>query len=471
MKKNSKHQSHKNMKSIIRTMTFGGLMAAALGISAQNTNSGYFLDGYTYRYQMNPAFGGDKNFVSMPALGNLNIAVNGNLSLSNIIYDLNGNTVLFTNPGISTAEALGKFHDKNIIGSNIKVNVLSAGFKAFGGFNTVSINARANVNAIVPKTFFELAKEGVSNRTYDISDLSAKATGYAEIAFNHSRDIKPVPGLRVGAAFKVLIGMANLDARFNEADLTLGTDSWTARTNADVYANFGKLQFEHDVNKQGREYVSGVNFDGDGSIGPNGFGLAFDLGATYKWRKDFTFSLALLDLGWVSFSDTKYATTDGTQTVDTDAYTFNADGDASNSFSNEWKRLRDNFGNLYQLNDKGIVGSRSVALGATLNIGVDYALPVYRKLHFGLLSSTRIQGKYTWTEARLSANIAPVKCFSADVNVAAGTFGASMGWLLSFHHTGFNFFLGMDHMLGKLAKQGVPMNSNASLNLGINFPF
>lgn len=459
------------MKSIIRTLAFGGFIAAAFGSVAQNTNSGYFLDGYTYRYQMNPAFGGEKNFVSMPALGNLNLAVRGNLHLSSVIYSLNGRTVLFTNPGIGAADALGRFHDRNRIGSNIKVNVLSAGFKAFGGFNAVSINARANVNAIVPKAFFELAKEGISNRTYNIRDLRAQATGYAEIALNHSRDISRIPGLRVGGAVKVLLGMANLDAYFNEADLTLGTDAWTARTNADIYANFGKLQYEHDVNKQGREYVSGVNMDGEGSIGPNGFGLAFDLGASYNWNKDFTFSLAVLDLGWLTFSDTKYASTCGTQTINTDAYTFNADGDAPNSFSSEWKRLRDNFSDLYQLNDMGVTGSRTIGLGATLNVGVDYALPMYRKLHFGLLSSTRIQGKYTWTEARLSANIAPVKCFSADVNVAGGTYGASMGWILSFHHTGFNMFVGMDHVLGKLAKPGVPLSSNASVNFGMNFPF
>lgn len=32
-------------------------------------------------------------------------------------------------------------------------------------------------------------------------------------------------------------------------------------------------------------------------------------------------------------------------------------------------------------------------------------------------------------------------------------------------------FLGMDHTLGKLAKQGLPLSSNAAVNLGINFPF
>lgn len=446
------------------------MTAAVMGATAQNTNSGYFLDGYTYRYQLNPAFGGDKGFVSMPALGNINVGVNGNLHLNSVIYSRGGRTMLFTNPEITAAEVMGKLHDKNRLNASLRLNVLSVGFKAFGGFNAISINARSSVNMQVPKSFFELAKEGITNRTYTIDNLRARALGYAEIGLNHSREIPQVSGLRVGMSMKFLVGMANLDAYFNHADLTLGKDEWIARTDADVYANFGKLQFEHKINDQGRKYVSGVNFDGDGGIKPNGFGMAFDLGATYQWR-DFNFSLALLDLGWISFRDTKHASTDGLQTVNTDAYIFSADGDAANSFSNEWDRLREGLDNLYQLNDKGDAGSRSVSPGATLNVGVDYTLPVYRNLHFGLLSSTRFQGSYTWTEMRLSANVAPVKFFSADANVAIGTFGTSFGWLMSIHPKGFNLFVGMDHTIGKLAKQGVPLNSNASVNLGINFPF
>ena len=187
-----------------------------------------------------------------------------------------------------------------------------------------------------------------------------------------------------------------------------------------MYANVGGLQFEHDVNNEGREYVSGVNTDGSGSVGPNGFGMAFDLGATYRWR-DFNFSLAVLDLGWISFSDTEYASTNGTRRVDTDAYTFNVNDDAPNSFDKEWDRLSDDFGALYQFTDNGDIGTRATALAATLNVVLDYELPYYRKLRFGFLSSTRIAGRYSWSEARISANVAPVKCFSADANVAFGT--------------------------------------------------
>ncbi|MDE6286833.1 MAG: hypothetical protein K2L99_07560 [Muribaculaceae bacterium] len=458
------------MKKIARYIACATVAACAMAATAQNTNSAYFLDNYTYRYQLNPAMGNDKGFVAMPGLGNLNVAMRGNLHLRDVLYNVDGRTCLFTNPGVGVQEAMDGFSNKNRLGVDLRENIISVGFKAFKGYNTVTLGARASASVAVPRALFSLAKEGATNDTYDIHNLGAAATGYAELALNHSHDIKAVPGLRVGASMKFLLPFAGVDARFHKAELALGTESWTAVTNADVYVNLPDFQFETDRNKQGREYVSGLNFDGTGGVKPQGFGMAFDLGATYKWR-DFTFSAALLDLGWMGYTGSRYASTQGDRTVDTDAFTFDSDGDAPNSFSKEWDRLVDNIEDLYQMSDLGDGHSRTAAMHATLNLGADYELPSYRKLHFGLLSSTRLAGRYTWTEMRLSANVHPVKCFSAGLNFAAGTFGASFGWIANVHLTGFNFFVGMDHVPGKVAKQGAPLSSNASFNLGMNFPF
>lgn len=466
------------MKTSFRYIGACALLAAcaAAPASAQNTYSGFFLDNYDYRFEMNPAFGNEKSFVSFPVMGNLNTAVRGTLHLTDILYYRDGKTVLFTNPSVSVKEAMSNFEAKNRIGTDWKIGLMSIGFKGWGGYNTVAINANVGIHASLPKSFFSLAKEGISNKTYSIEDMRANGLAYAEIALGHSRDITQVPGLRVGASLKFLIGMANISADFKNAKLTLGEDNWTAQTNAEIYANIGGFQYQTDTSdpKPGeapREYVSGADFDGPGSIGPNGFGMAVDLGASYKWN-DFTFSLGLLDVGAISFRNTQYATTNGLKTFETDAFTFSANEDADNSFSHAWENMRSDIDKLYQLDNEGNIGNRSVWLPTTLNIGVEYEFPYYRNLHFGLLNSTRIQGPYTWTQFRLSANVAPVKVFSADVNVACGTYGWAFGWMLNIHSTGFNLFVGMDHTLSKLAKPGIfPLNSNADLNFGINFPF
>lgn len=450
------------MKKSIKKALAGLAIISCGTVSAQNTYSGYFLENYTYRYEMNPAFGNENGFVSMPALGNLNIAMRGNLHLNNVLYNVDGKTVLFTNPGVPMS-AVNKFKNTNLLGTNEKINIMSAGFKAFGGYNTVSIGARVNVNLGVPKAFFQLAKEGIENKTYDIKNLTANANAFAQIALNHSRDINQVTGLRVGAALKFYIGGGNIDAYFNRAELELGEDSWNAITNANIYASINGFKYKTKINeKTGHEYVSGADLNFNGL---NGFGMGFDLGAQYKWN-DFEFSLAILDLGFISWGKTQWASTNGDRMVQTRDYVFNA-----SDLGDGWDQLKEGIEDIYQLSDNGELSSRTRAMAATLNIGVGYEFPLYRPLKFGFLSSTSINGRYTWSQARFSANVAPVKWFSAGANLEASTYGCGFGWIINFYTKGINFFCGMDHTMGKLAKQGVPLNSNASVNLGLNFPF
>ena len=106
-----------------------------------------------------------------------------------------------------------------------------------------------------------------------------------------------------------------------------------------------------------------------------------------------------------------------------------------------------------------------------MTAGAQYSLPVYRRLKFGLMNTTRINGDFSWTEFRLSADVQPVKCFSAGVNIAEGTFGFKFGGIINIKAPGFNLFVATDCIPGKLAKQYAPLNSNLNVNFGLNFPF
>lgn len=454
--------------NIYKSIILGTVCAAvSMPAMAQNTRSGYFLEDYTYRFELNTAYGNSHNFIAVPVLGNVNMAMNGTLGVSDVLYNVNGRTTTFLNPEISASEALGNIGSHPRIGADIKMTLLAAGFKAWGGYNTVSVNARTSMDIQLPKSVFSLLKEGVANKTYDIADLGAFANVYAEIALGHSRKINDK--WRVGATLKFLVGGGYLDATLNKAQLSLGENDWSIVANGDIEANIKGLKYKTKENdRTHHRYVNGADIDG---LGINGFGVAVDLGATYKPARDWTVSAAILDLGFISWNNNMLASTNGDKCFNTDRYTFNADDTQDNSFSKEWDKIRDDISSIYELEDMGDTGGKTRMLGATMNIGVEYTLPVYRKLTFGLLNTTRIQGRYSWTDFRLSANVSPVKCFNAGVNMTAGTYGIGFGWLLNLHAKRFNFFLGMDRTLGKVAKQFVPLNSNASVNLGINVPF
>lgn len=455
------------MKQYITKAVVALSIVAGLQASAQNTRSGYFLEDYTYRYEMNPAFANSRGFVAMPGLANVNFGVSGTLGLDNVLYNVNGRTTTFLNPLISADEALKNIKDVNRIGTDFKINILSFGFKAFNGYNTISINARGGLGLKLPGDVFSLLKEGVANKTYHIANLDAYARAFAEVSFGHSRQL--TSEWRVGANFKVLVGAANATVNLRKADLTLGTDSWTITTDGEANINMKGFEYKTKLSENtGNMYVNDVDVDG---MGVGGFGIAFDLGAVYTpaFLPDWEFSAALLDLGFISWSNNMLATTNGEKTFNTDKYTFNVDDDAVNSFDNEWDIIKDDLSTLYELENAGDTGSKTTGIGATMNLGAKYTLPVYKPVSFGLLNTTRIHGKFSWTDFRLSANYVPCKVFDMGVNMSMGTFGAGFGWIANLHCPGFNFFVGMDRTMGKLAKQGVPLNSNASVNLGMTF--
>ena len=454
------------MKKIYTKIVALTMVLAPIGTIAQNLESGFFTEGYLYRHEMNPAIENNRHYVAMPFLGNINMGMSGNIGIKDVLFYRNGRTVLYTNPQVTASEVMDGICNRNRINSDFKIQLLGAGFKAWGGYNTIGINIRGNESTIIPRSIFDITKNGLKNQTYDISDLNAHAHSYVEIALGHSRKIDEK--WRVGGKFKFLLGAGNVDANVNKGTITLGENGYVADIDAELKGNISGLSYKTKASEHnpGRMIMNGMDISG---YKISGLGAAFDLGAEYKINDDWRVMASITDLGFISWKNTQLAATHGT--VNTNDYIFNVDKDAEHSFSNEGEKLGDKLAELYELEDKGDVGRRTTMLGATMYIGGEYVAPFYRKLTFGLLNTTRINGIYSWTNFRLSANVAPAKCFSAGVNFAIGTYGTSFGWIMSVHPKGFNLFLGMDHTIGKLAKQGIPLSSNTEFNMGINFPF
>ncbi|MBO5780009.1 MAG: hypothetical protein J6R27_02745 [Muribaculaceae bacterium] len=454
---------------LYKSLAIGVIALSSFAAAAQNSYSGYFIENNLYRHTLNPAFGHDYGYVSMPVLGDFNLALRGNLNLTDILYSVDGRTTTFMSPKVSAEQAMSNFEANNRLNFATNLRLLTIAFKGIGGYNTIEIGARANFGASLPKEIFSFLKEGISNQVYDISDISARANTYAEIALGHSHNIGEK--FRVGAKMKFLVGAANIDARLNKAHLALHEDNWQILANATINSSLKGLSYttEYDSDSR-REYVDGFAIDSN-QLGVAGFGLAFDLGATYQITKDLQVSAALLDLGFIAWNNNIEASTNGDQEFNTNAYEFSFNGDSDYSFDSQFEKMGEDITRLYQLSNNGDKGSRTTSLATTLNVGVEYALPVYRNLKFGLVNTTRFAGVFTATEFRLSANIQPAKAFSAGINLAAGTYGVGFGWIINVCPKGFNLFVAMDNTVTKLAKQYVPLNSNAAFNVGINFPF
>ncbi|MDD6978524.1 MAG: DUF5723 family protein [Prevotellaceae bacterium] len=466
------------MKYINKYMALGLLSICSLHAKAQQLNSAYFTNDYKFRHTMNPAYGNEQNYVSMPGFGNVNVSLMGNFGYEDVIFDnpmfpstSKDRLTTFMNPYISTPDALKGFNsgDNKILG-DVSITVLSAGFKGFGGYNTIELNARTSFGMSLPYELFEFAKN-TGNRTYNIGNISANGQAFAELAFGHSRQINEK--LRVGAKVKLLFGAGRGDVNIDNVKADLAADDkWTVSGHAKSEVSVKGFTYkteEKEYKEEGRgtyQYVNDVDVDG---AGLGGFGLAFDLGGVYKINNDFTVSAALLDLGFIKWSNNMVAVNGGEEFVFNGFHDVAVNEDHGGStMSMQGDKYSDQLADFANLQDKGDEGGRTTGIGATLNLGCEYTLPVYRKITFGVLSSTRFRGDYSWTEARVSANWTPLKWIDGGVNMAFGSYRNSFGWVVNFHPKGYNFYVGMDHTLGKVSKEFIPLNSNAAVSVGMS---
>lgn len=457
------------MKNLNKYLAVAVMVGAATGVSAQALNSGYFLDGYLFKHQLNPALESDKAYFSIPVLGNINIGTRGNIGLGNFLYPTaNGGLTTFMNSSISAEEFLNGLSTNNKLAMNLDMSILSAGFRAWGGFNTIDIGLRSHTALNIPKDMLEFMKVGQSGPTtvYDMGDMGMSSANYVEVALGHSRQI--TDKLRVGAKVKFLLGGMYADMSLKNTHVTLSENEWIVSANGEMnIAAKGMTVPEKDG---GLVDFDNIEYD---SPGLSGFGLGIDLGATYEVIDNLTVSAAIKDLGFIGWSNNTYASTNN------EAWRFDgfenltfSDDKEEDKLENQLDALGDEFEDYANLHRRSTGEKLSKALAATLVVGAEYALPMYDKLSFGLLSTTRFNGPYTWSEGRLSANVSPLSWLEGGVNVAVSSFGTSAGWILNLHPKGFSIFLGMDCLVGKVNPQFIPVNNaNASFSCGFNVTF
>ena len=461
------------------------VLAFGSNAMAQYLRSGYFLDGMTYRHQINPAFMGESNYVNMPlfVLGNFNVGLQGNIGVNDFLYKYGQNgypLTTFMNPMVDRDEFLNNLHDMNHLNMNLNMPIISFGFQKWGGFNTFGVNLRTDAHVNLPYGLFDFMKTGMigeGSSHYEVDDLTVRANSYVEVALGHAREVIE-DRLTVGAKVKFLLGAANVDARIDNMDITMGQDQWLIKADGYVDGSLKGAYFTHKEPEEGdtrRDEVDGIEVE---SPGLGGFGLAFDFGAEYKmddFVEGLSLSASLTDLGFIRWNN-------GISARMGSEYTFNGfehpvviDPDENNpadqlgDIDNQIEQIGDDLEEFIKLYDDGAKTSRTTKLAATMNIGAEYEFPFYRKLTFGFLSSTYFNKPFTWTEARFSANVSPVKWFEAAVTYGVGTFGSSLGWVLNFHPNGFNVFIASDCMITKVTPQYVPVgNANMNLNIGFN---
>ena len=399
-------------KLIISLAAFSAISAAA----QEAPRTAYFLDGYSYRHELNPAFAGERNYISIPALANIDLSLFSNVGVNTFLYKTQPGSqyklTTFMSPTVDANTFLNKLGNNNHINGNFDFTLLSTGFRAFKGFNTITIGVNAGMGVDLPKDFFRFMKLGQTgpDTHYHFDDLRLQASATAEIALGHSHKINDK--LNVGAKVKVLLGVGNATAHLKNMDVKFGHDQWQIKADGEVMLSGGSGLYVPTKEEAGKEIknpgdanlISWGDIDYD-KFGLSGFGLGFDLGATYQLLPDLQLSAAINDLGFMNWSNAITGRTgEGTWTFDgfdNIAVDSSQPNYEETKLDEQLDRLWDDLQEVINIHrEKNGEGSYTKALHATLRLGAEYKMPFYKNLTGGFLFSSHFAGISSWTEGR-----------------------------------------------------------------------
>lgn len=425
------------------------IIAGTVLSSAAQVRTAYFMEGTTFRSQFNPAFAPTQGYVNFPlvGLGGINVNLDGTLSVGDVIKRRpDGKLATILSGAFSQAEALsGISKGLNSLNANTNINLIGFGnyTKNHKNFWSVGINMHVEAAGDIPYDVFLLAKEFDQSKKYDFSKLNVFAQSYIDLGFNYSMPV--TDKLYVGARAKFLVGLARANARIPDYTLDLNEDNWRF-----------SAQVEGDIYMKGVEMPEGGTIDelnvNTKKTGPAGYGFAIDLGATYDVLENLQVSLAVNDIGFISWGSGSHLALDeeglNFSGMDITIRKNPATGNVTTSTEGADLSLKDT--DLYVTNVGK--GRNTSALRATINAGVEYEMWNHW-VGFGLLYHARMGLYKSSHNITASVNFHPRHWFTFTPSYTFNNNrGGALGLALNFSPRGFNFFLGTDLLLSKLER-------------------
>ena len=456
-----KHVFNKSLMAV-------SLLLMTASASAQSASSGYFVEGFSQRYQLNPAFSADRPlFLAIPGVSNIQMEATSTVGISNFLFESTskpGMLTTFMSPDVDTRQFLDKLPDVTQFNVGLNMDILSLGIGGENGFTSFNIKLKNREQISMPKELFSFMKASFANGNYLIEDININTTSYLETSLTHAHRIND--NLNIGVGLKFLVGVAYADINIDEIDARLHGDEWLVKSNGTLKGSIPAVEYKLDPETQtfdGVETVDEIN----ANIVPKSYGFAVDLGAEYDFKdlvEGLKVSAAITDIGFINWSNLNTFATNNNEYVKFEGFNnYDIDGDNGEETLDQ---ITDDFNDMVKLYQTGSVnGKEKVMLDATFRLGAEYALPFVDWISFGELFTYRT-GLWPYAESRTSICLSPCGWFDMTGNAVLSSMGSSMGLLFNLHPRGINFFLAIDKLKAEFNPQFIPLH-----DFGLNFSF
>ena len=455
---------------VLRIFFFVLISVLSTNTYSQQINTNYFIDNNPRRQDFNPAFKPKSDyFISLPIVGMTQFVLgNNSLTISDLVYTSNGQTISFKHPDGSTDKLYGVLQPNTLIGSDLQLNLLSFGWRIQRNYLTFSLTEKSNLSIGLPKDLFKFFLYGTPNiysNSFNLTNLQADMTLYTEAAACYTFRINRE--FTIGAKVKLLIGSANVSMTNQLLKLQAGINEWTLKGNGSVnYSGGSALKINDNLNS--------VSFQGNSSVinlinKPSGIGTGIDLGIRYRLNDNMVLSASVLDFGIISwFNNTKNLNYnvdfkyDGIKQLNGNTVFTPTDIFSGTTVSDSILKVLSS-----SLTTNQTSKAYSTATKAKVNVGFEYKF-MENQLSVGVLSHTQFFNNTITEEVTASVNAKPTNWFNGVLSYSVlngrfSTIGLGFGLRSGIVH----WLLGADYI--PLQSVNIPLSGSGNSNFAIPY--
>ena len=424
---------------------------------AQVSTTLYHMYGIPQANQLNPAFQPDCDaFLGFPMLSPLNFSVESNPLRYKDIFSYNSQLdqmITFMHPEGDKEAFLNTLKPLNTINTSIGSSPLSLGWRDKQFYFTIDLKERIDVNAGFTKDLMEfLLNTNRNQERFNFSETGLDISYFHELALGLSYNYEDQ--FQIGARVKVLFGMANVNTRLSDITLRAYEDSWDLNSTimVDVAApglsvpvdstGFVILDsINSDLSVENDNYVGFVLNNLGTVLGTGNLGFGVDFGFNFIPIENLSISASVNDLAFIRWKKNAYQLKqDGTLAwtgVDINDPPFEMEilGDI---IPIVWINAKTD-SILQPLKFTSVTESYSTFLSGKVYLGAAYELNDIVK--FGVVDRIRIYNYNFYNQLTLSANVMPIRMFSATLSYSIiGNNYANFGLGLSLSLGPFNMY-------------------------------
>ena len=413
--------------------TLTSIYAALCCICAtgQVSHSLYFMESVPQTTMLNPARQPRANkYIAVPG-ANVYMATSTNLRPLDFFQKSGDEWLSPLNKEFDYSDLYDSYKKRIAVDASASVSLLNFGWRTSNGnYLTFSLNERISADVSLPSDLLKIGDKGLPNGTLlDLAHLGVSAMAYTELGASYSYVFDD--RWTFGARVKLLAGTAAVRTKNEKLSIETGEEKWHVKTDFEIMTSL-PLETDGCIKEDGTVEFDSVDvrdFDDDKDLikyliprlSNPGFGI--DLGASYKYSDNFTFSASVTDLGMISWGR-DVNNFKSKREFDFDGIDYNLDNE---EHKDDFQNAVDDALDSVKTNCDITLNHKRFATGLrpSVFLAAEYT-PIYF-LRLGLLSHTKFHPSHRVNQDFcLSATLNPYKLpASATFGYAINTLGQS----------------------------------------------